>query len=347
VSGRLRIDLDALAANFRRFQAAGAPRGAAAVVKADAYGLGAGPVVRRLSREGCTDFFVATAAEGAVLRSSLPDARILVFEGARPDSVALLLRATLVPVLNHAAQLDCWREAAPGTPAAVLFDTGMHRLGFAWDTPAERFAGQPLAMLMTHYACADEPDHPLNRLQTERFAAIRARFPGVPVSTGSSAAVLGCGATAADLGRPGIGIYGGNPYADRPNPMATVVTLEARVLQVGDVPAGEAVGYGASFRTDRPLTLAVVGIGYADGLPRLLSNRGMVWVRGERRQIIGRISMDLTTIDVTGLPVAAGEWVEFFGQHIALDEVAAWAGTIGYEVLTRLGPRLERCYSEI
>jgi alanine racemase len=345
VSGRLRIDLDALAANFRRFQAAAVERGAAAVVKADAYGLGAGPVAQRLSREGCTDFFVATAAEGESLRVVLPDARILVFEGARPDSVPILRRAALIPVLNHAGQLDCWREAAPGSPAAVLFDTGMHRLGFPWDTPAERFAGQPLALVMTHYACADEPGHPLNRVQNERFAAVRARFPRIPVSSGSSAAVLGCRDAGADLGRPGIGIYGGNPYADRANPMATVVTLEAQVLQVRDVPAGEAVGYGASFRTNRAMTLAVVGIGYADGVPRLLSNRGMVWVQGERRQIVGRISMDLTTVDVTGLPVAADDWVELFGGHVALDEVAAWAGTIGYEILTGLGARLERCYS--
>jgi alanine racemase len=344
VSGRLRIDLDALAANYRMFQAAAAPADAAGVVKADAYGLGAIPVARRLWREGCRRYFVATAAEGAALRAGLPDARIYVFEGVEPDTAGTLLAADLVPVLNHEGQLDCWRAAAPGRSAAVLFDTGMHRLGFGWDAPATTFDGVPLELLMTHLACADEPGHPLNRLQIERFAAIRARHPGVPASIGNSAGALGVVGAAAELCRPGIGLFGGNPFSDRVNPMATVATLEGRVLQVRTVPAGEAVGYGASFRARGAVTLAIVGLGYADGLPRLLSNRGMAWVAGERRPIVGRVSMDLTVVDVTGLSVTVGDWVEFFGPRIPLDEVAGWAGTIGYELLTRLGPRLERIY---
>ncbi len=344
MSGRLLIDLDALAANFRTLQAAAAPAATAAVVKADAYGLGALPVARRLWREGCRDFFVATCDEGRALRIALPQARILVFEGVEPESAAALEEAGLTPVLNHAGQLDCWRARAPGRPAAVLFDTGMHRLGFPWDVPAERFRGQPVALLMTHLACADEPAHPQNRLQIERFASVRARFPGIPVSVDNSAAVLGCPGGAGDLGRPGIALFGGNPFADRPNPMAVVVTLQGRVLQVRNVAADEAVGYGASFRARDTVTLAVVGVGYADGIPRLLSNRGMVWIAGERRPIVGRVSMDLTIVDVTGLAVEPGEWVEFIGAHVALDEVAGWAGTIGYEVLTRLGPRLARVY---
>ncbi len=344
MSGRLLIDLDALAANYRALQAAGAPAATGAVVKADAYGLGALPVAGRLSREGCRDFFVATCGEGEALRAAVPEARILVFEGAEADTVAALRAADLVPVLNHDAQLERWRTEAPGCPAALMFDTGMHRLGFAWDAPPERFRAVPVALLMTHLACADEPEHPLNRVQLERFASVCARFSGVPISIGNSAAVLGAPGRMGDLCRPGIGLFGGNPFADRPNPMGAVVTLEGRILQVRTVAADEAVGYGASFRARDTVTLAVVGVGYADGIPRLLSNRGMVWIAGERRPIVGRVSMDLTIVDVTGLSVRAGQWVEFFGAHVTLDEVAGWAGTIGYEVLTRLGPRLERVY---
>lgn len=344
MSGRLRIDLDALAANFRACGAAVAPGTCGAVVKADAYGLGALAVGRRLWREGCLEFFVATCAEGQALRAALPEARIYVFEGAETDSVAALLEADLIPVLNHELQLACWRVGAPARPAAVLVDTGMHRLGFSWDTPAAAFEGLPIALLMTHFACADEPHHPQNRLQLERFARFKAQFPGLRTSIGNSAAVLAAPAMAGDLGRPGIGLFGGNPFAGIANPMEPVVTMEGRVLQVREVPGDEAVGYGATFRTAEPLTLAVVGVGYADGLPRLLSNRGSVWVAGARRPIVGRVSMDLTIVDVTGLDVTAGDWVQFFGDRIAIDEVAGWAETIAYEVLTRLGPRLARSY---
>jgi alanine racemase len=344
VGGRLLIDLDALAANFRTIRTAGAPAVTGAVVKADAYGLGALPVANRLWREGCRDFFVATCREGEALRAVVPRARILVFEGAEADTVAALCAAGLVPVLNHDGQLDCWRANAPGRPAAVMFDTGMHRLGFSCDTPTERFRDVPVELLMTHLACADEPDHSLNRLQLERFASLCARFPGIPVSICNSAAALGPVGRQGDLCRAGIGLFGGNPFVDLPNPMGAVVTLEGRILQVRTVAADEAVGYGASFRARETVDLAVVGVGYADGLPRLLSNRGMVWIAGERRPIVGRVSMDLTIVDVTGLSVQPGQWAEFFGAHVALDEVAGWAGTIGYEVLTRLGARLERIY---
>jgi len=344
MSGRLRIDLDALAANYQAFLEAAAPGACAAVVKADAYGLGALPVARRLWREGCRQFFVATAAEGRALRGALPRARIFVFEGACADTLDALLESDLIPVLNHETQLACWRDGAPGRPAAVHVDTGMHRLGFSRDVPAALFRGIPVALLITHLACADEPQHPLNRQQFERFDAVRARFPGVPVSIGNSAATLFGSGMAGDVGRPGIGLFGGNPFAGGSNPMAPVVTLEGRILQVRSVEPDDTIGYGASYRVDGPMTLAVVGVGYADGLPRLLSNRGAALVAGERRPIVGRVSMDLTVVDVTGLPVGIDDWVEFFGAGIALDEVAGWAETIGYEVLTRLGPRLERVY---
>jgi alanine racemase len=344
MSGRLRIDLDALAANFQAFQAAAAPGASAAVLKADGYGLGARPLARRLWREGCRSFFVATAAEGVTIRTVLPEARIFVFEGVWRETLDELLRHALIPVLNHGGQLDCWLACAAGRPAAVHIDTGMQRLGFPADAQPGTFAGLNLVLLVTHLACADEPRHPLNRQQLDRFRRVHAGFPGVPASIANSAAMLLGREFASALGRPGIGLFGGNPCPGSANPMATVVALEGRVLQMREVGAGETVGYGGSWRADAPCTLAIVGVGYADGLPRLLSNRGAVWLAGERRPIIGRVSMDLTAVDATGLAVREGDWVEFFGAHVELDEVAGWAGTIGYEVLTRLGPRLARCY---
>ena len=344
MSGRLRIDLDALAANFQALQAAADPGVSAAVVKADAYGLGALPVAGRLWREGCRHFFVATSTEGRALRKGLPRARIFVFEGATAESMADLIECKLIPVLNHEGQLACWRGAGATGPVAVHVDTGMHRLGFACDLAPSLFDGLEVALLMTHLACADEPRHPLNLLQRERFERVRAHFPGIPASIGNSAGVLLGAALSGDIGRPGIGLYGGNPFAGLENPMATVVTLEGRILQVRSVAANDAIGYGASYQASQPMAVAIVGLGYADGLPRLLSNRGMAAVNGVRRPILGRVSMDLTAVDVTGLAVAAGDWIEFIGSTVPLDEVAGWAQTISYEVLTRLGPRLERIY---
>ena len=195
---------------------------------------------------------------------------------------------------------------------------------------------------MTHLACADTPDHLLNQEQLARFQAIAARFPGVPASIGNSAAILsGVGG----IGRPGIGLYGGNPFAGPHNPMRCVVMLEGEVLQVRKTPAGVPVGYGATHVTERDAVIAVVGIGYADGLPRALSNRGEAASGTARAPIVGRVSMDLTLVDVTDLPpVQAGDWIEFFGRGVGVDEVAAWADTISYEILTGIGDRVSRVY---
>ncbi len=344
MSARLRIDLGALTANYRVFQRAAEPGSAAGVVKADGYGLGAPQVGVALWQAGCRDFFVATAAEGVRLRSALPEARIFVFEGALDDSVAALAGAALVPVLNHPAQAALWRRDGGDRPCAVHVDTGMHRLGFPPDTSAETFAGLHLELLMTHLACADEPGHPMNRRQLEAFAAARSRLPGVPVSIGNSAATLSGTEWAGDLARPGIGLYGGNPFVSASSPVAPVATLEGRVLQVRRVAAGESVGYGATYTARSAAEIAVVGLGYGDGLPRLLSNRGEAALAGRRCPIVGRVSMDLTAIDVTGLGAAPGDWVEFLGATVTVDEVAAWAGTIPYEVLTGLGHRPLRRY---
>ena len=343
VTSRLRVDLGALAANYRLFQKVARPGTSAAVVKADAYGLGALPVADTLHAAGCRDFFVASAEEGCSLRARLEGVRIFVFEGARADNVAALAGAGLVPVLNHSAQLEVWRSAGNG-PAAVHVDTGMHRLGFPPDVTAADCQGVSVILLVTHLACADEPAHPLNALQLERLARVRARFPGVPVSIGNSAAMLTDATRCGDLGRPGVGLYGGNPFGSGASRVRPVATLEGRILQVRQVAAGDSVGYGATFTAPAPMEVAVVGLGYGDGLPRLLSNRGEAWLDGARCPIVGRVSMDLTTVDVSGRGAREGDWVEFLGAGVSVDEVAAWAETIPYEVLTGIGRRPQRLY---
>ena len=327
---RLTVDLDALAANYRKFRD-GAAGGSAAVVKANAYGLGVAPVARRLAAEGCRQFFVATDAEGRELRRILPDTEtfdIFVFSG-------VVEAEDLIPVVNHPGQMR------PG-PIALQVDTGMHRLGFDEFDADTVPAGTEIRLLMTHLACSDAPDHPLNGEQIARFQAFAARFPGVRVSIANSAAIL---TGVEGMGRPGIGLYGGNPYAAQENPMRCVATLEGQVLQVRRTPAGESVGYGASHVTQRDTVIAVLGMGYADGVPRALSNCGQAAFKKIRAPIIGRVSMDLTLVDMTDLPlVRPGDWIEFFGRSVSLDEVAAWAGTISYEILTGVGNRVSRLY---
>ncbi len=345
-SGRLRIDLGALVANYRLFRDAARPGRSGAVVKADGYGLGAGAVVRALWNGGCREFFVATAEEGVAVREALPEARVYVFEGALEESVSELIGRHLIPVLNHPGQLETWRRAAGASAAAVHVDTGMHRLGFPPELTSGDFRGVKVDLLVTHLACADEPEHPMNRRQLERLDRVRAHFPGVPASIGNSAGVLQGPSLCGDLGRPGIGLYGGNPFNAAPSPVRPVVTLEGRILQLRRVAAGESVGYGATFTAGAELEIAVVGVGYGDGLPRLLSNRGEVAVGGVRRPIVGRVSMDLTTVDVTGLGARVGDWVEMFGATVLVDEVAAWADTIPYEVLSGLGRRPRRVFVE-
>ena len=321
--GRLTVDLDALAANYRTYRGR-SETGCGAVVKANAYGLGLSPVAQRLADEGCTRFFVATEEEGVELQQILPAVDIFVFSGEASTP-------GLIPVVNQAAQIG-------DRPVAIHVDTGMHRLGF---DPVDVPASADVRLLMTHLACADTPDHPLNAVQLDRFEAVAARFPDVPVSIGNSAGVLN---GVRGIGRPGIGLYGGNPYAELDNPMRCVATLEGEVLQTREVPAGETVGYGATYTLQRDATIAVVGIGYADGVPRLLSNHGEAAHKGERMPIVGRVSMDLTHVDVTGAGVERGDWIEFFGSTVPVDEVAAYANTVSYEILTGIGNRVTRRY---
>ncbi len=336
--GRLLVDLAALTANYADLCALHAGD-TAAVVKADAYGLGAATVAPALAQAGCGIFFVAQAEEGAALRPHLPNAAIYVFEGPTDQTAAQLAAADLIPVINNPQQLQAWRRHA-NRPMAIHVDTGIGRLGFDHDVTPGLFADFSPTLLLTHLACADVPDHPNNRLQLERFVQVAQRFPDLPTSIGNSAGMQLGAEFCGDVARPGIGLYSAGHTGQR----RCVASLQGLVLQVRDHPSGSTIGYGASYTTDRPARIATVGLGYADGVIRSLSNRGQVGVGGVRCPVVGRVSMDLTLVDVTGANAASGDWVEFFGPTIELEQVAELAGTIDYEVLTGVSPRVQRIY---
>jgi len=348
----LRIDLDALARNYRCLRERSKPGECAAVVKADAYGLGVARVARRLLREGCKRFFVATLAEAKELRAVAPDAEIGVFEGALASTAHALAQIEARPVLNTLEQIERWQARGR---ALLHLDTGMNRLGLrAADVAAlaqrrDLLDSLALDFVMTHLACADEPEHPMNAEQLARFEQMRAIVPNARTSIGNSAGTLIDAGHRGDLARPGIALYGGNPFNDRSNPMEAVVTLTAPILQLHDVTAPEPVGYGATYVANPPARIAVVGIGYADGYPRNLGNNATAAVQGRRVPVVGRVSMDLISLDVGAVgreTVSVGDAVELVGPTVGVDEVAAAAGTISYEILTGLGRRLVREYVE-
>ena len=351
---RLRVSRRALAANYRMFVAAGAGE-VGAVVKANAYGVGALQASKVFIAAGCRCLFVARAAEGVELRRGLaasaedgpwPGSRelaIYVLEGALPDTLEMLQAHHLQPVLNSPEQFALWAEESQG-PIAVHVDTGMNRLGFPADVAPAAFKGREIGLLCTHLACADEPRHRLNAAQLQRIDDLRARFGGTKLSVGNSAGALNGPPFQGHLIRPGIALYGGNPWVDRPNPMRAAAALEAAVVQVRELRPSASVGYGATYTASARRRVAVLGVGYADGLPRVLSNSGEVFAAGRRRPIIGRVSMDLTTVDATDAALQVGDWVEIFGPNLSVDEVAAKANTIAYEILTGISGRVPRLY---
>jgi alanine racemase len=347
----LTVDLGAVAGNWRLLRDRAAPGAAAGVVKADGYGLGAAPVARALLAAGCRHFFVAHLAEGVALRAAIgPGPMIAVLNGFAPGADE---GAGLLPVLNGLPDISAWSAAARAAgrqlPALLHVDTGMARLGLApveveaLSADPSRLAGLDLRYVMTHLACADEPEHPLNRDQAARFAAARARLPAMPASFANSSGMFLGPDFASDLARPGCALYGINPTPGRPNPMRQAVTLAAPILQLREIPRGTTVGYGASWTAPRPTRVATVAAGYADGYLRSLSGRAAGILAGRPVPLIGRVSMDLITFDVTDVPgVAPGDLVELIGPGNTPDEVAERAGTIGYEILTSLGARYRR-----
>jgi alanine racemase len=341
--GLLTVDCGAVVRNWRRLCERHGPGAVAAVLKADAYGLGAAPIGRALLGAGCAHFFVAHPAEGEALRDALgPGPMIAVLNGFAPGS-----HPRLTPVLNS---LDDVRGHA-GHEALLHVDTGMSRLGLD-ASELDALAADPaplralrLRYVMTHLACADEPRHGLNALQAERFAAACARLPPAPRSFANSSGLFLGPAFRSDLARPGCALYGINPMPGQPNPMEAVVRLEVPILQLREIPEGATVGYGASWTAMRPSRIATAALGYADGWLRGQSGKGFGMLHGQRAPLVGRVSMDLTTYDVTDIPAArAGDMIEILGPAQDADAVAALAGTIGYEVLTSLGARYARTY---
>jgi alanine racemase len=344
---KIHIDLDALVANWRMMQRRVAPAYAAAVVKADAYGLGATQVALALQKAGCNRFYVAWPEEGTTLRREVgPAPEILVFHGVTSDTLDLFQMYALQPVLNHLEQIDLWKEAnVQPRPAALHVDTGMNRLGVSqahWAAAAGMLP-KP-TRLISHLACGDETS-PANATQLARFNEARTLWPGIPASlSASGGAYLGKDYHFDEV-RPGIALYGGGPTPSDGSAPHTVATLTAPILQVRDARKGETVGYGCTWTAQADCQLATIGLGYADGYLRSASNTGQVFVRGEKRRVVGRVSMDLIVIDVTGLSVSPGDEIELLGPNMPISEVASAMGTIDYEILTRLGARLDRRYS--
>jgi alanine racemase len=352
----LEIDLAAIVANWRRLAAELKPgTECAAVVKADAYGLGMARVAPRLAAAGCTLFFVATIDEGLALRRLLPSVEIAVFDGLLPGTTREFRDAHLIPVLNDLDQIALWRkdEATRALPAMIHIDTGMSRLGLS---PQElrRLTEQPdlleglrLRAIISHLACADEAAHAMNAQQLTLFRLTLADLPRASASLAASAGIFLGSDYHFDMVRPGAALYGVNPTPPHSNRMAQVIRLKGRIVQVRDVDSGITVGYGAAHRMERAGRIATVAVGYADGWLRSASHRGTAGIAGARVPIIGRISMDLMTLDVTGIDPALarpGAFVDLIDETHGVDEIAATAGTIGYEILTSLGARYHRIY---
>jgi len=351
----LTIDLAALRDNYRRLKAIAAGE-CAGVVKADGYGLGAAQIAAALAREGCRRFFVAHAAEGLALRRALgPEPAIFVLNGIFPGAEDECALAGLTAVANSLAQLTAWRAAAAllGRPltVAVQVDSGMSRFGMSPEEvesiPPGGFGGLDLVLVMSHLACADEPASPVNGMQRDAFERLRRRLPAAPASLANSSAIFLGRDYHYDLARPGAALYGINPQPERENPMRPVVRLQAKVVQTRDLPAGAGVGYGFGFRTSAAFRAATIALGYADGWPRRVA--AGAWLGGVRLPFAGRVSMDSIVIDVSALPPGRpepGELVDLICPEQSVDDVAALAGTIGYEILTGLGRRFCRRYEE-
>jgi alanine racemase len=355
----LTVRTAAVAENFRTAQRLASPSVVAGVVKADAYGTGVKEVAAALLNAGCDTFFVARLEEGIALRALAHRARIFVLDGAQPDMVPALITHNLTPVLNSLADIAAWSAAARATKtqldAAVHIDTGMNRLGLSpseLNTLAAEHArllsGLRVVLWMSHLACSDEPGHAMNAVQLERFKTALAILPEAPASLSASGGILLGKDYLFDMVRPGLALYGGAPHPGFDNPFQPVVRLTTKIMQVRHAPKGETVGYSATHRLERPSVLATAALGYADGVFRTLSDSGSVGINGVKAPIVGRVSMDLLTFDVTDVPgtITAGQDVELIGDTVTLEDVARAAGTISYEILTSLSRRARRRYED-
>jgi alanine racemase len=360
-TGVITIDLDVVAANWQALARLVAPTRCAAVVKANAYGLGADRVIPTLAAAGCKTFFVATPQEAAAARKLTQAARIFVLDGLLRGTGPALLAADAVPVLSSLSEIDEWAalasERGRPLPAALQIDTGLNRLGLS-EADIARLAGNAdllaaldLHLVMSHLASADDPADPMSEAQRLTFERRRAALPAAPASLAASDGLMLGAAFHYDLVRPGYALYGGQAFKGGATPVKPAMRIETRVLQIRDVPIGGTVGYSATWTAARPTRLAIVAGGYADGLPRALSRAtgapgGHVLVAGLRAPVVGRVSMDLITVDVTDVEahVTRGDLVAFVAPGLTIEDMGLASGTIGYEVLTRLGPRFARRY---
>jgi alanine racemase len=351
----LTIDLGAIVSNYNLLRARLGRTECSAVVKADAYGLGAVEVATALHAAGCRSFFVAHVEEGLTLRETLPDARILVLNGMPAGTEEDFLSARLVPVVNSLRELRSWRaraiEVGRKLPAALQVDSGMSRLGLAARDveyiAADRSLIDPINVVavLSHLACADEPDHPVNGVQRQQFDRLRAMLPPAPASLANSSGIFLGKAFHYDLARPGAALYGINPTPPNANPMRPAVRLSARIIQLRDVPAGAGIGYGHAARAQGPMRLATVSLGYADGWHRCAA--AAAFLDGARLPFIGRVSMDSIILDATDCrknAVHEGTLVDLICEDQTVDQIASASGTIGYEILTSLGKRFHRHY---
>src|SRR5713226_35788 len=360
-TGVLTVDLDAIVANWRKLEKAAVPAECAAVIKADAYGCGVDPVARALSTAGCKTFFVATVDEARAARAAVPSATLYALDGLFQNSGDAFAKVDCKPVIGDLNELAKWdvfcRRSGWSGGAAIHIDTGMNRLGLTITEaqgiiPRINAGDHGITLVMSHLACAEALHHPQNARQLATFREIASLFSGVPASLANSSGVFLGAQFQFDLVRPGAALYGINPTPEADNPMQGVVDLKARIVQIRSIDKGETVGYGGTWTARRPTKLAIVSAGYADGYFRAGgSNDGTrgaeVVVAGKRCPVAGRISMDLMAVDITDLPnnaVRRGHMVTLLGEGITVDELAHHFGTIGYEVLTSLGPRYARFY---
>ena len=361
--GLLTINLSAIVANWDALGRRAMPSECAAVIKADAYGCGIEPVARTLTRAGCKTFFVADLAEARRVRAVAPDAAIYVLSGLLPNTAAAFADIRARPVIGSLVELAEWDAFCSANQwrggAALHVDTGMNRLGISADeaaavAPRIRAENHGITLLMSHLVCAEQPDHPLNERQMQLFREVRLLYRGISGSLANSSGIFLGNSAHCDMVRPGAALFGVNPTPGHKNPVLPVIELQARVVQVRTVPKGETIGYSATWTAKHTTRIAVVAVGYADGYPRAASATDATpganaIVAGTRCPVAGRVSMDLMAIDVTALPehtIRRGDTVTMVGGEIGVDDLAAAAGTIGYEVLVNLGKRYHRIYRQ-
>ena len=354
-SAQVTVNLSALKANYQTLASAAPAAHVGVAIKGEAYGLGLEPCAKAFWAAGCRHFFVARPLEGAELRKVLASASIYVLDGFYVGQAEFYLRQNLIPALASPQEAAAWSAETKGAACAIHCDTGINRLGFTADEFVTLCADHELRkslnikLLISHLACSDEADHPLNLQQLHAFETMRKLLPDVPASFANSSGIFLGSHYHFDIVRAGVALYGGNPLPGKSNPMKTVVTLQARVLQTRLVSEGQTIGYSATWKAPHDTRIAILGAGYRDGIPRKLSSSrhdgpAQVFLGGKRCPIVGRVSMDMMAADVTNVDVKVGDIAEIFGHHISVDEAAGFAGTISYELLTHLGNRYARTY---